>query len=724
MAYEFEIMKPLIPTYVNLIVSALVPIWFASFASLVRPKSAAKPKSKKKSTEDADTDEVEEVSNKIESLSASDALLFPILAGVTLATLYFLLKYLEDPAWLNWGMNLYFSQMGLFFATRLLSDTFAFFRNLIFPRYYTSHGSLWELDKTQGRCYTQSTGQDVDKVKTDSPFPGFLRDVPSPGVIKHLTWSIRTFVSTKATLITHIQCLVTLRATPTILDLFAFIFAAVATYIHTFVAKPWLLTNFLGASFCYGSLQLTSPSSARTGTLLLCALFLYDIYFVFYTPMMVHVATNLDVPIKMLFPRPDGCVLPAGAEQGSEAMNKYLECLAKKRAMAMLGLGDIVVPGLIIAFALRWDLYLHYQKLQKKLSPKHAVEVKNGETQGDVWKLRQGSGPMDTLEKTTYRPVTGGWGDRFWTAWALRPESLKAKSFNKPYFYATVAGYILGLCTTVVVMQAAKHAQPALLYLVPGVLCGLWGTALVKGEVDLLWRYVEDDDEEEEEEDEKTEKKSNENTTKKALPNGSAKSLTSASGETSEPPSDNYALDVNKQDNTRDHKDAEEDVMAGFAPSSRAEMKYARQHFFYFAIKPLSPSSSDKKMNDPAHKSASLISQRKRKSVGAAENINDPEPAIPDSTDEDAGQTYTPSPTSSSSLGLGGGATSAPDGNDDSEAEDSQANELARSKAKGKGKAQKPAIPSRNGLRISGGSEVVPGLDEQAQRRTKRQRRD
>jgi minor histocompatibility antigen H13 len=41
-------------------------------------------------------------------------------------------------------------------------------------------------------------------------------------------------------------------------------------------------------------------------------------------------------------------------------------------------------------------------------------------------------------------------------------------------------------------MRIWDHGQPALLYLVPGVLGTLWGTALVRGEWKLMWEYTED----------------------------------------------------------------------------------------------------------------------------------------------------------------------------------------------------------------------------------------
>jgi minor histocompatibility antigen H13 len=215
--------------------------------------------------------------------------------------------------------------------------------------------------------------------------------------------------------------------------------------------------------------------------LILSALFFYDIYFVFFTPMMVTVATKLDVPIKLLFPRPDGCVMPVGAAEGSVLMEEYLECLAKKRTMAMLGLGDIVIPGMMIAFALRFDLYLFYLRQQKQ------VTTEDNEEQGsDV-----SDGSDHNTKKAKYYTATGGWGERFWTNGNIDTAELKAKRFPKPYFHASLVGYLMGMISTLVVMQVAEHAQPALLYLVPGVLTSLWGTAFVKGDLKLMWEYTE-----------------------------------------------------------------------------------------------------------------------------------------------------------------------------------------------------------------------------------------
>ncbi|EXJ86359.1 hypothetical protein A1O3_03310 [Capronia epimyces CBS 606.96] len=469
-AYDLETMRPLLPTYLHLLVSAIFPIYTAAHASLSRPPSAAPRKTKTPTGDDEERDEDE--ARQIESLTPSDALLFPLLAGGTLASLYFILKWLQDPAWLNWALGIYFSQIGLFFAVKFLKDMFRVARSLCFPSTYSSGGSVWKVDGQQ-RCYRSEDGK-----TSTSPFPAFLRVIPIPRSVSRRIWTLRNVLYAEARLRLHVHGLITLKESIDVLAVASLVLSCVVVYYHGFVSKPWFLTNFLGFSFCYGSLQYMTPTTAWTGTLVLSALFFYDIYFVFFTPMMVTVATKLDVPIKLLFPRPDGCVFPVGAPEGSAAMEEYLQCLSKKRTMAMLGLGDIVVPGMMLAFALRFDLYLYYLRLGERTQ-----KSSNTVTETDA-------------QKPIYVNARGSWGERLWTRRQLWSKEVKAKQFPKPYFFATIFGYLVGMCTTVVVMQVAQHAQPALLYLVPGVLLSLWGTALVKGDLKTLWQYselVEDD---------------------------------------------------------------------------------------------------------------------------------------------------------------------------------------------------------------------------------------
>jgi Signal peptide peptidase len=114
----------------------------------------------------------------------------------------------------------------------------------------------------------------------------------------------------------------------------------------------------------------------------------------------------------------------------------YLEP-SQKLEFSMLGLGDIVVPGLFIALALRFDLYRYHQL-----------------------------NPSLNYKRHMYR-------------------------FPKPYFFATFAAYIAGLVVTMTVMHVFKKAQPALLYLAPACAGAAFLCALIRGELPTMWGYKE-----------------------------------------------------------------------------------------------------------------------------------------------------------------------------------------------------------------------------------------
>lgn len=97
--------------------------------------------------------------------------------------------------------------------------------------------------------------------------------------------------------------------------------------------KHWLANNILGLAFCIQGIEMLSLGSFKTGGILLVGLFFYDIFWVFFTPVMVSVAKSFDAPIKLLFPT-----------------------RVVARPYSMLGLGDIVIPGIFVALALRFDV--------------------------------------------------------------------------------------------------------------------------------------------------------------------------------------------------------------------------------------------------------------------------------------------------------------------------------------------------------------------------------
>ncbi|KAJ5952917.1 Peptidase A22B signal peptide peptidase [Penicillium vulpinum] len=484
--YHFDRLRPLLPTYGHLLVSALFPIWIGAHASLTRPSSAAKAPKKKadKNKDEYDTDDEEGHGplQKMEGLEPSDALIFPLTAGLTLGALYLVIKWLEDPAILNKILSFYFSQMGLFFAFAFLKDMLLMVRSFVFPRYYRQGGQLWKVK--QSECIFIASEHHPAKPHSirNSPLPGFLGQLPLPRMVLRLLWTCRNVSHQRLKVRAHVRGLFDFKCLVGLLDILSAIISLSAVGYFAFVANPWWLTNFLGFCFCYGTLQFMSPSTFWTGTLIMGSLFFYDIYFVFFTPLMVTVATKLDVPIKLLFPRP-----PTSRDAPGTV------------PLAMLGLGDIVIPGMMIGLALRFDLFLYYQR--KGAQKAHA------------------EGSDQTTIKPEYQSATGAWGERFWASSVkplqpeLQPPYHDARHFPKIYFKASIFGYVVGMVTTLLAMQYSNHAQPALLYLVPGVLASLWGTALIRGDTDTMWDFSDSEEVaiEEEKKQDKTEDKPSQN---------------------------------------------------------------------------------------------------------------------------------------------------------------------------------------------------------------------
>ena len=65
---------------------------------------------------------------------------------------------------------------------------------------------------------------------------------------------------------------------------------------------------------------------------------------------------------------------------------------------------------------------------------------------------------------------------------------------SKPYFTACFTAYILGLITTVTVMQTFKAAQPALLYLSPACILSVLFVAWFRGELKEFFAFSPNDE--------------------------------------------------------------------------------------------------------------------------------------------------------------------------------------------------------------------------------------
>jgi len=104
--------------------------------------------------------------------------------------------------------------------------------------------------------------------------------------------------------------------------------------------KHWIANNVLGLAFSINGIELLHLNTILNGCILLGGLFFYDIFWVFGTDVMVTVAKSFEAPIKLVFPQ------------------DFLINGVFGSHFFMLGLGDIVVPGIFISLLLRYDVSL------------------------------------------------------------------------------------------------------------------------------------------------------------------------------------------------------------------------------------------------------------------------------------------------------------------------------------------------------------------------------
>lgn len=287
-----------------------------------------------------------------ETITGRDAARFPIIASCTLFGLYLFFKVFSQE-YINLLLSVYFFGLGVL----ALSHTMSPLMSRIFPDSFPN--------KQYQLLFTQGSGESKEEI-------------------------VNYEFDTK-----NLVCLL--------------ISSVVGVWY--LLKKHWIANNLFGLAFALNGVELLHLNNVSTGCILLGGLFVYDVFWVFGTNVMVTVAKSFEAPIKLVFPQDL-------LEKGLEASN-----------FAMLGLGDIVIPGIFIALLLRFDVSL--------------------------------------------------------------------KKNSRTYFYSSFLAYIFGLGLTIFVMHTFKHAQPALLYLVPACVGFPVIVALFKGELTEMFRYEESSSEEE-----------------------------------------------------------------------------------------------------------------------------------------------------------------------------------------------------------------------------------
>ncbi|NXW87300.1 HM13 protein, partial [Alopecoenas beccarii] len=282
-----------------------------------------------------------------ETITSRDAARFPIVASCTLLGLYLFFKIFSQE-YINLLLSMYFFVLGIL----ALSHTISPMMNRFFPANFPN--------KQYQLLFTQGSGDSKEEI-------------------------VNYEFDTK--------------------DLVCLALSSVVG-VWYLLRKHWIANNLFGLAFSLNGVELLHLNNVSTGCILLGGLFIYDVFWVFGTNVMVTVAKSFEAPIKLVFPQDL-------LEKGLDADN-----------FAMLGLGDIVIPAL--------------------------------------------------------GPLSFDHCPRF-------PYSLKKNTHT--YFYTSFVAYIFGLGLTIFIMHIFKHAQPALLYLVPACIGFPLLVALAKGEVTEMFSY-------------------------------------------------------------------------------------------------------------------------------------------------------------------------------------------------------------------------------------------
>ncbi|MED6122960.1 Signal peptide peptidase-like 1 [Stylosanthes scabra] len=211
------------------------------------------------------------------------------------------------------------------------------------------------------------------------------------------------------------------------------------------VSGHWILNNLLGISICIAFVSHVRLPNIKICAMLLLCLFVYDIFWVFFSErffganVMVSVATQqasnpvhtvanslslpglqlitkkLELPVKIVFPRN----LLGGVVPGETATD-----------FMMLGLGDMAIPGMLLALVLCFD----YRKSRDTVN---------------LFELHSSKGHK--------------------------------------YIWYALPGYAIGLVTALAAGVLTHSPQPALLYLVPSTLGPVVAISWIKKELFELW---------------------------------------------------------------------------------------------------------------------------------------------------------------------------------------------------------------------------------------------
>ncbi|XP_073307840.1 signal peptide peptidase-like 4 isoform X2 [Primulina huaijiensis] len=119
---------------------------------------------------------------------------------------------------------------------------------------------------------------------------------------------------------------------------------AVLWAVYRGVSFAWIGQDILGIALIITVLQIIRVPNLKVGTVLLGCAFMYDIFWVFVSKWFFHKSVMIVVA------RGDG-----SGEDGIPMLLKIPRMFDPWGGYSIIGFGDIILPGLLVAFSLRYD---------------------------------------------------------------------------------------------------------------------------------------------------------------------------------------------------------------------------------------------------------------------------------------------------------------------------------------------------------------------------------
>jgi Signal peptide peptidase len=276
----------------------------------------------------------------------------------------------------------------------------------------------------------------------------------------------------------------------------------------------WVTQDVMGTCMCITFLALIQLNSIQVASILLVVAFVYDIFFVFVTPLIFKESVMITVATSGGPPKADAlwCEKYPGDPNcaGGDPLPMLLtipRLLDYAGGASLLGLGDIVLPGLLLSFAARLDAAKCLVAIasggkggENDVASADCGDGVSGDggglddgspvPEGDGLMLANAPGRLSTSSSSLWCCLwswmcCGSKDDRT----ARSGSAWHSMLFGNGgyYFVPLIVAYAVGLLMANVAVYLMQMGQPALLYLVPCTLGTMTYLGWRRQELRTLW---------------------------------------------------------------------------------------------------------------------------------------------------------------------------------------------------------------------------------------------